>query len=205
LWSGASESTAMAEARGRDPVLDRQEDCLNKELDIPVRGPGVILDQDIRDREAILVQVLDILDKQGVLKVAILDKQGVIKVAILDKQGVIKVAILDKQGVIKVAILDKKGVPKVAIPAIQEQVALRRGPEDILAPVLDILDKQEVPKVVILDPVLLELLGPGVMGMEDIRHSHSRVRARDTRVQLQCSPTAICPLVPGREDSCARG
>jgi len=166
LWSGASESTATAEARGpeavtTEPILDRQEDCLNKELDIPVRGPGAILDQDIRDREAILVQELDILDKQGVLKVAIL--------------------------------------------AIQELVALLRGLEDILAPVLAILDKQEVPKVAILDPVLLELLGPGVMGMEDIRHSHSRARARDTRVQLQCSPTAICPLVPGREDSCVRG
>jgi len=166
LWSGASESTAMAEARGpeavtTEPILDRQEDCLNKELDIPVRGPGAILDQDIRDREAILVQELDILDKQGVLKVAIL--------------------------------------------AIQELVALLRGLEDILEPVLAILDKQEVPKVAILDPVLLELLGPGVMGMEDIRHSHSRARARDTRVQLQCSPTAICPLVPGREDSCVRG
>lgn len=177
MWSGASESTATAEARGpeavtTEPILDRQEDCLNKELDIPVRGPGAILDQDIRDREAILVQELDILDKQGVLKVAIL--------------------------------------------AIQELVALLRGLEDILAPVLAILDKQEVlkvaildkqevPKVAILDPVLLELLGPGVMGMEDIRHSHSRARARDTRVQLQCSPTAICPLVPGREDSCVRG
>ena len=166
MWSGASESTATAEARGpeavtTEPILDRQEDCLNKELDIPVRGPGAILDQDIRDREAILVQELDILDKQGVLKVAIL--------------------------------------------AIQELVALLRGLEDILAPVLAILDKQEVLKVAILDPVLLELLGPGVMGMEDILHSHSRARARDTRVQLQCSPTAICPLVPGREDSCVRG
>ena len=55
----------------------------------------------------------------------------------------------------------------------------------------------------ILDPVLLELLGPGVMGMEDIRHSHSQVR--DTQGPLQCSPTVIFPLAPGREDSCVRG
>jgi len=153
-----------------DPILDRQEECLNKELDIPVRGPGAILDQDIRDREAILVQELDILDKQE--------------------------------------------VPKVAILAIQELVALLRGLEDILAPVLAILDKQEVlkvaildkqevPKVAILDPVLLELPGPGVMAMEDIRHSHSQVR--DTQGPLQCSPTVIFPLAPGREDSCVRG
>jgi len=152
-----------------DPILDRQEECLNKELDIPVRGRGAILDQDIRDREAILVQVLDILDKQVVLKVA---------------------------------ILDKLGVPKVAILVIQEQVALLRGQVDILGPVLAILDKQEALKVAILDPVLLELPGPGVMAM-DIRHSHSQVR--DTQGPLQCSPTVIFPLAPGREDSCVRG
>ena len=90
-----------------EPILDRQEDCLNKELDIPVRGPGAILDQDIRDREAILVQVLDILDKQEVPKVAILVIQE--QVALL--RGLEDIlapvlAILDKQEVPKVAILD---------------------------------------------------------------------------------------------------
>ena len=163
---------AIAEVRGleaviMDPILVRQEDRLNKEEDILVRGQGVILDQDILDREAILVQVLDILDKQGVLKVAILDKQGVPKVAILD---------------------------------IQE---LPRDLEDILDQVLDILDRLEVPKVATLDQVLLVLLGPGVTDMEDTLHS--RVRVRDTRAQLQCSLTVICPLALGPEVSCARG
>ena len=134
-----------------EPILVRQEDRLNKEEDILVRGPGVILDQDILDREA---------------------------------------------------ILDKQGVPKVAILDIQE---LPRDLEDILEQVLDILDRLEVPKVATLDQVHLELLGPGVTDMEDTLHSHSRVKVRDTRAQLQCSLTVICPLVLGPEDSCARG
>ena len=143
-----------------EPILVRQEDRLNKEEDILVRGPGVILDQDILDREAILAPVL--------------------------------------------AILDKRGVPKVVILDIQE---LPRDLEDILEQVLAILDRQEVPKVPTLDQVHLELLGPGVMDMEDTLHSLSRVRVRvrDTRAQLQCSLTVICPLAPGPEDSCARG
>jgi len=141
-----------------EPILVRQEDRLNKEEDILVRGPGVILDQDTLDREDILAQVRAILDKRGVLKVAILD--------------------------------------------IQE---LPRDLEDILEQVLDILDRQEVPKLATLDQVHLELLGPGVMDMEDTLHSHSRVRVRDTRAQLQCSLTVICPLAPVPEDSCARG
>jgi len=128
-----------------EPILVRQEDSLNKE--------EVILDQDILDREAILAQVL--------------------------------------------AILDKQEVPKVVILDIQE---LPRDLEDILD--LAILDMQEVPKVATLDQ---ELLGPEVMDMEDTLHSHSRVRVRDTRAQLQCSLTVICPLAPGPEDSCARG
>jgi len=116
-----------------EPILVRQEDRLNKEEDILVRGPGVILDQDTLDREDILAQVRAILDKRGVLKVAILD--------------------------------------------IQE---LPRDLEDILEQVLDILDRQEVPKLATLDQVHLELLGPGVMDMEDTLHS--RVRVRDTRL-----------------------
>ena len=141
-----------------EPILVRQEDRLNKEEDILVRGQGVILDQDILDREAILAQVL--------------------------------------------AILDKQGVPKVAILDIQE---LPRDLEDILDQVLAILDRQEVPKVATLDQVLQVLLGPAVTDMEDTLHSHSRVKVRDTRAQLQCSLTVICPLAPGPEDSCARG
>ena len=133
-----------------EPILVRQEDSLNKE--------EVILDQDILDREAILAQVL--------------------------------------------AILDKQEVPKVVILHIQE---LPRDLEDILEQVLDILDRQELPKVATLDQVLLVLLGPGVTDMEDTLHSHSRVRVRDIRAQLQCSLTVICPLALVPEDSCARG
>ena len=167
----------MAEARGPEAVT--MDPILDRQGDCLNKE----LDTPVRGLGAILDQ--DIRDREAIL------------VQVLD--------ILDKQGVLKVAILDKQGVPKVAILVIQEQVALLRGLEDILGPVLAILDKQEVPKVAILDPVLLELLGPGVMGMEDTHHSHSRVRARDTRGQPQCSLTVICPLAPGREDSCVRG
>lgn len=88
-----------------EPILVRQEDRLNKEEAILVRGPEVILDLDILDREAILVQVLAILDKQGAPKVAILDIQELPR----DLEDILEqvLDILDRLEVPKVATLDQ--------------------------------------------------------------------------------------------------
>ena len=98
-------------------------------------------------------------------------------------------AILVRLGDLRVDILYQQlQLLRLDILVTREQEALLRDLEDTLAT---------------LDPELLVPQVP-VTDMEDIPHSLSQARARDTRGLTPCSPPAICLRGPGPGDSCAR-